>query len=657
MLDPNKIDFKKLGFHAGLEVHHQIRSDRKLFCNCSPTLEKDPKNMDYSFYRYFRPVLGEMGDFDPGMLVEFEKGYKAIYLACERNTCTYEMDETPPFHPDMKAIKKGYELAIYFNCSALAEEVVVCRKQYLDGSITTGFQRTFITGRDGWVPVGSKKVRITNVHIEEDAARRVDWSDTSDRNVYFNLDRLGVPLTEVITDYRDIENPDELIELAKQIGRVLRISRIGRRGIGTARQDVNISIDDGNRVEIKGVQDLAAFDAFCRREVVRQHALLEINRKLKAQGLTKNDLEHMYIDVSHVFQLEDDRRALVTVFPRMKGIFGIEVQPNKDFGEEIFEKSMLITGIPREHHFHSDEVKRDAIRKRSEHASQLPVDRTRYRKICAAIKSRPEDAFVLVIGPERRVMHALKKIVERVKIALDGVPQETRRLLPNGNSEFLRVIHGKERIYPDTDTPPIVVSDEIMAECRQKVGRSPWEISKELNNKYGFSQRQIDLLIRDEKVEKFSQYTDTLHLKGQIAYRLLIELPRNCRRKGIEAKTQITDALAPELAKGHITLSQLESAIKTLSSDANLSPQGILKKLRLQKVSDEKLEKLILKHLDLFDINLIRSDEDYRSIILPKIVAAVMKSTDGSIEGKYVLEKIRRAVGVDKHDQEEKRKK
>ena len=116
MLNPETIDFKQLGFHAGIEVHHQIRSDRKLFCRCPPDLERDPENMDYTFYRYFRPVLGEMGDFDPGMLVEFEKGYKVIYYACEHNTCTYEMDETPPFPPDQDAIQKGFILAHYFNC-------------------------------------------------------------------------------------------------------------------------------------------------------------------------------------------------------------------------------------------------------------------------------------------------------------------------------------------------------------------------------------------------------------------------------------------------------------------------------------------------------------------------------------------------------------
>ena len=157
MLDPKKVDFKKLGFHAGIEVHHQIRSDRKLFCQCPPTLENDPRSMDYTFFRYFRPVLGEMGDFDPGMLVEFEKGYKVIYYACERNTCTYEMDETPPFWPDDETIDIGYHLAALFKCESPVEEIVVNRKQYLDGSITTGFQRSMIIARDGYVELKDGK--------------------------------------------------------------------------------------------------------------------------------------------------------------------------------------------------------------------------------------------------------------------------------------------------------------------------------------------------------------------------------------------------------------------------------------------------------------------------------------------------------------------
>jgi len=640
MLDPENIDFKKLGFRAGIEVHHQIRSDRKLFCRCPPLLEDDPRNMDYTFYRYFRPVLGEMGDFDPGMLVEFEKGYKVIYYACERNTCTYEMDETPPFYPDMEAIKKGFILAFYFNCSALAEEIVVNRKQYLDGSITTGFQRTFIIGRDGWVPVNGKKVRITNLHIEEDAARRVDWLETANRTVYFNLDRLGVPLTEVITDHRDVETPEELVELAKQIGRVLRISRIGRRGIGTARQDVNVSIEGGNRVEIKGVQDLNSFDLLCRHEAVRQHALIEITKEMQKRGIQKDSLKHVYIDISHLFQLEEETKAFVTLFPNMKGLFGVEVQPNKDFGEDIFEKSMLITGMPRENHFHSDEFEEDAVRKRSKHPCKLPIDKKRFSEVCAIINPKSEDAFVIVVGPERKAMHAMKKIVERVKMALEGVPQETRRLVQDGNTEFLRVIHGKERIYPDTDTPPIVISQKLADECRRVVGKRPWEVYEDLYSKHIFSQNQVDMLIRGEKVEKFYEYVERLGLKGSIAYHLLIELPRSARRKGMKINARIVDQLAEGLARQLIIPEQISSLVEVFDKEPNLSIQEALMRLRVSRVTERELDKLILQKLKAFDVARVRSDEVYREIVVPKAVGEVLKAVDYSVSGKIVAEKI-----------------
>jgi glutamyl-tRNA(Gln) amidotransferase subunit E len=644
MLDPKNVDFRKLGFRAGIEVHHQIRSDRKLFCRCPPMLEEDPESMDYSFYRYFRPVLGEMGDFDPGMLVEFEKGYKVIYYACERNTCTYEMDETPPFFPDIEAIKKGFTLAFYFNCTALAEEIVVNRKQYLDGSITTGFQRTFIIGRDGCVPVNGKKVRITNLHIEEDAARRVAWKDTAERTVYFNLDRLGVPLTEVITDHRDVETPEELVELARQIGRVLRISRIGRRGIGVARQDVNLSIEGGNRVEIKGVQNLKEFDRLCRQEAVRQHALIQISKEMKKRRIRKENFEHTYVDVSHVFKHENGSKAFTTIFPKMKGIFGTEIQPNKDFGEDVFEKSMLITGIPREDHFHSDEMEQNAIRKRSGHQSRLSIDREKYAEICSILNPKPEDAFVLVVGPERRAMHAMKKIVERAKMALEGVPQETRRLLPNGNSEFLRVIHGKERIYPDTDTPPIVITKEMVDECKSKVGKRPWEISQELHDKCGFNQDQVDLLIRAEQVDRFYDYTEGLGINGSLAYRLLIELHRKKRREGIKFSLQTSDKLAEALSNKTIIPEQVEQIINVFAKEPSLTVEQALKRLGAPVVSASELDGLILRKLRLFDEVKIRSDETYRKKALPKIVGEVLKSINRSVSGKKVAEKIHALV-------------
>ena len=650
MLDPNNLDFIKLGFHAGLEVHHQIKSDRKLFCNCPPILEDDPETMDYSFFRYFRPVLGEMGDFDPGMLVEFEKNYKVIYYACERNTCTYEMDETPPFAPDKEAIRNGFLLSAYFNCSAYAEEIVVNRKQYLDGSITTGFQRTFICGRDGWVPVNGKKVRVTNVHIEEDAARRVNWIDTSSRTVYFNLDRLGMPLTEVITEYTDVDTPDELIETAKQIGRVLRLSGIGRRGIGSARQDVNITIEGGDRVEIKGVQDLDMFDKLCRHEVVRQHALIEIMGEMKKRDIKKEDFVHTYIDITHLLKLQEGDKAFATVFPKMKGIFGIEVQPNKDFGLEIFEKSMLITGISRNHHFHSDELEENAVRKRSEYPCEIGISKESYQQICSVLHPSSNDAVVIVTGPERKAMHSLKKIVERVKIALEGVPQETRRLVPDGNTEFLRVIHGKDRIYPDTDTPPIVISLEKIQEMTMGLTKRPWEVFDDLNKKYEFSQDQVDLLIRDEKIERFYDYTEKRKIDANLAYRLLINIPREKKRNGVIISDSITDIIADCLEKRDILAEQIEAVIKILLENPNLTSTEIKAKLNTKEIPLDELEAIILAKIREYKYVPSETDERYNDVLVAKLVGLVIKDVGHAFSGEYLVKAVRHVFSQQEED-------
>ncbi len=637
MIDPKNLDFKEIGFHAGLEVHHQIRSKRKLFCNCPPILEDDPENMEYSFYRFFRPVLGEMGDFDPGMLVEFEKGYKVIYLANERNTCTYEMDETPPFFPDMEAIEKGIILSAYFNCSAYAEEVVVNRKQYLDGSITTGFQRTFISARDGWVPVNGKKVRISNVHIEEDAARRVNWEDTSNRTVYFNLDRLGMPLTEVITEYLDVGTPEELIETAKQIGRVLRISKIGRRGMGAARQDVNISITGGDRVEIKGVQNLDHFDIMCRHEVVRQHTLIEIKDEMLKRGITEEDFEHTYVDISHLF--DDEKKYFASIFPKMKGLLGKEVQPNKDFGEEIFEKSMLITGIPREHHFHSDELTENAVRKRSTYKCNLPINSEVFEKISQITNLKDSDCLIVIAGSEKSAMHAMKKVVERIKMALQGVPQETRRYVYDGNSEFLRVIHGKDRIYPDTDTPPVVISLERIQEIVEAIGRKPWEVFVDLNERFQFDQQHVDLLVRDEKLDKFYKIVDELDLDAHLVFKLLIDLPREYRRKNIEISDEILDKLVDLLSNEIIIPEQLDLALPHVIEDYNICNDDLLNKISFRAITSENLDSIIVNKLDLFGKERFVSLEDkHRNI--PKIVFQVLQECNFSVRGERITNKI-----------------
>jgi len=360
---------------------------------------------------------------------------------------------------------------------------------------------------------------------------------------------------------------------------------------------------------------------------------------MKDRGIRKDDFEHTYVDVSHLFEL-GDHKAFATVFPKMRGIFGIEVQPDKDFGLEVFEKSMLITGIAREDHFHSDETEENAVRKRSDHPCRLPIDEKRIAEIRAIINPKREDAFVVVVGPEKRAMHAMKKTLERLKMALDGVPRETRKLLPTGNTEFLRVIHGKERIYPDTDTPPVVISSELVDDCRKKVGKRPWEILEELHGKHHLDQNQVDLLIREEKVEKFCDYTQRLGLKGSLAYYLLIELPRSSRRKGTKTSDRIIDELASHLSEELMTYSQIDPLIKILGREPKLSIEEALQKLPPVAVDEATLDRIVSEKLTHEDPSRIVSDEAYRNHMVPKIVGEVLKSVNHSAEGRRVFERV-----------------
>jgi len=382
------------------------------------------------------------------------------------------------------------------------------------------------------------------------------------------------------------------------------------------------------------------FDLLCRNEVVRQHSLLEIKDEMLKRNIEAEDFEHTYVDITHLFNFEDDVKVFSTVFPKMKGLFNYEVQPNKDFGLEIFEKSMLITGIPREDHFHSDELVKDSVRNRSDYSSRFEINDEKYAQICSIINPSSQDSVVIVMGPEKKAIHALKKIIERVKAALDGVPQETRRLVPNGNSEFLRVIHGKDRIYPDTDTPPIVVSLEKIKEYTQDIGMKPWDLFYDLNKKYNFTQNQVDLLIRDEKVDRFFDYVNRLKLQANIAYRILIELPREKRRKQINVTDKMLDKTAKALADELIFQTHINDFIKILNKNPKLNTKDIIEKLAIPKLSYNELNNIILSKIEKYDKNKLKSDVSYRKFILPKIIGAVLKEIKYSEPGKKIAKKI-----------------
>lgn len=629
LIDPKNVNYEELGFKAGLEIHHQLKSQRKLFCHCPANLDEGlQKEPQYTFHRRFRAVMGEMGDFDPGMLVEVEKGYLVIYHANDEHVCTYEMDETPPSWPDDEAIDIGYHIAALFNCESPVEEIVVNRKQYLDGSITTGFQRSMIIARDGFVELkDGKKVAIPNILIEEDAARKIKTEDRG-RTVYYNLDRLGIPLTEIITDHNDIDNPKQLVETAEMIGLNLRTTDFSMRGIGSVRQDVNISITGGNRVEIKGIQDLALLPKWCALEVYRQHSLIEIESILKDRQVEKDEFEHTYIDISHLFNdLGDGESAYAVRLPSFEDILLMEVQPGKDFGYEIFEKCSLITGIQYTELFHSGETKPESIRKRSR-PEELFIDDGVDKEIRKLIRLAEGDGYVAARGPTKPVLHTLKKTIERCKQAFDGVPQETRRALPNGNNEFLRVIHGKERLYPDTDTPPIPYPLEKYNEIKNQIKPRPLELLKKYE-KDGLKTDQLANLIRSDKVELFERMIQK-GIPVPLTYHIIFELMRSLAREGLET-TNLSDDIqiwiGLEVYQGHLSRTVLPKLFRDLCRYQALSEQkDIVNKARSPSLSEDQLGSLIEKRIKALKAKGEKPNSN-------KIIGSLMREYDNKLDG------------------------
>ena len=256
------MDYGKLGFKCGIEIHQQLEG-KKLFCDC-PTLNST-NEPDIKVVRRLRAVAGETGEVDIAAKHEMEKGKQFIYTSNSEDTCLVEYDEEPPHNINHRALDIALQFALMLNAKVV-DEIQVMRKTVVDGSNTSGFQRTALVATNGYIETSKGKVRIPTICFEEEAAQKVKEDDKS---VIYRLDRLGIPLIEVATD-ADIKDAEHAKEVASYLGMVLRSTGGCKRGIGTIRQDVNISIKGHPRVEIKGFQDIRSIVKTIDNEIERQ---------------------------------------------------------------------------------------------------------------------------------------------------------------------------------------------------------------------------------------------------------------------------------------------------------------------------------------------------------------------------------------------------
>src|SRR6056297_1166113 len=273
--EAKKTDYQRIGFKSGLEVHQQLNTKEKLFCRCPAGIYHKDDEYDAEIIRHMRPTLSELGEYDGTALMEYKTRKEIIYRINNETACTYEIDDTPPFKINKEALDIALEISLLSKINIVGE-VHITRKQYLDGSIPTGFQRTAIIGVEGEIPLKNKKVRLIQLSLEEDSCREI--SDIRHTRI-FKTDRLGMPLIETVT-YPDMLTPDELREGAEYIRFLNRSTGKVRTGIGSGRGDVNVSCEGGTRVELKGLSHNKWIPELSHNEAFRQWALLHVREKL-----------------------------------------------------------------------------------------------------------------------------------------------------------------------------------------------------------------------------------------------------------------------------------------------------------------------------------------------------------------------------------------
>ncbi len=493
---------------CGIEIHQQLDT-RKLFCACESLLTEEGRG---AVYRRLRPIAGESGTVDRAALAQAGKGKGFIYQCAPGASCLVDLDEEPPHGPDADALQTALIFSELVDADVV-DEIHFMRKIVIDGSNTSGYQRTALIASDGCIEVGGRRIGILSVCLEEDAARKVNETEST---VTYRLDRLGIPLIEIATA-PDMRTPEEVLEVAARLGTLLRATKRVKRGIGTIREDLNISIPGGARIEIKGVQELRLLPDYVRNEVGRQRMLLRIRDILAERGtrpapVTVTDITGVLEGcASKVIRaaVGSGGRVAAVALPGFAGVLNGE-DGTLRLGAEMAQHARTagVKGI-----FHSDELPGYGI----------TADET--AAIRSALALGEGDAFAICAADGRRAVLALEKAVARANAALGGVPEETRDPLPDGTTRYSRPLPGAARMTPETDVPPIGIEPGRLEAIRADLPELPEETERRLVAEHGVNAQQARQLVRSGRDELFSALASRHGMAAVAATMLLNTFP------------------------------------------------------------------------------------------------------------------------------------
>ncbi len=586
-----KQDYETVGFKSGLEIHQQLLTEKKLFCRCPAGKYSNKYNAE--ILRHMRPTLSEMGVYDGTALMEFKTKKEIIYRINRDTVCTYEMDDTPPFLINEDALETALGIGMLYDCN-IVDEIHIARKQYLDGSIPTGFQRTAVYAVDGRIPYKDKEIKIVQMSIEEDSCREV--SDINHERIYLT-DRLGMPLIETVTEPA-MKTPQEVAEVAWICSKLVRSTNRVRRGSGAAREDVNVSVTGGTRIEIKGVPKISSIPLLTYNEAMRQWNLLRLREELKLRDITESTFKAESNDITNILKsvnyaplreaIQKQMSIKCVVIKGFEGLLHWETQTDTYFANEISDRIRVIaclTNIPNL--IHSDS-KGETI------ASQ------EWKKIKRVMRSGKNDTLVLVWGNETDTATAVKEIIIRAKEATVGIPSETRQAYDDGTNGFERILPGADRMYPDTDLPPKRIEQRKLDEIKQWLPEKFWDREKWYKELRIPEDTTADLSI-SRFAELFKKSVVEWNLNPTTVAVLLIQFPKRIKKEGLDhtiISEEMMKSIIWEYKEGNVVKDYLYLLLKKSVSSGSFSKELIPEKINkdeLQRIKE--IEKGVIEQI------------------------------------------------------------
>ena len=616
-------DYEELGLVAGLEIHQQLDTETKLFCGC-PTRLREPEETTRRFRRYLHPTKSELGEIDAAALEESRVDREFEYLGYD-TTCLVEADEEPPGTVDGEALETTLEIAALLGMEPV-DQAHVMRKIVVDGSNTTGFQRTMLVATDGEIETDVGPVGVEDLMLEEESAKRIDETDGG---VRYGLDRLGIPLVEIGTR-PDIRTPGQAREAAERIGMLLRSTGKVRRGLGTIRQDVNVSVAEGARVEIKGVQSLEDIDDIVHHEVRRQVELLDIAEELDERGASVGEPE----DVTGLFEgtdsgviqgaLSDGGRAVGVVLEGFDGLVGRELLPDRRLGTEFADhaKRHGAGGI-----FHTDELPAYGVT-----AEEVTALRE-------AVGAGPEDAVALVADDPETAELAADAVAERAESAIEGVPEETRDANEDGTTRYLRPLPGAARMYPETDVPPVepdpseIETPELLTE---RVERYTAE--------YGLDEGLAEQVAYGRRMALFERAVE-MDVDPTLAADTLESTVTELRRDGVPVETltdETFEAVFELLAEGEVATEGVPELLETLAAHPELSAREAAERAGLGSAGEAEVRSAVVEVIERNEQQVREEGMGAFSALMGECMGALRGKAEGDTVSDVLREEIRK---------------